>query len=108
MLNCKINSIIIVCGLFALTGCTETKYPFDINTTLDGHADSFLIQLPGIKKAGYNTYKITASAKAIEVYKASFKEVTIEKDNLLETTELNDKSTHPRVAYNEVEGFVQE
>ena len=108
MLNCKINTIIIVCCLFAFTGCMETKYPFDINTTLDERADSFLIQLPGIRNGGYNEMKITANPKTIEVYKASFKEATIEKDNLLETTELNDKSTHPRVIYNDVDGFIQE
>ena len=39
---------------------------------------------------------------------AAFKEATIEKDNLFEFTELNDSSTHPRVVYNEVDGFIQE
>lgn len=108
MLNCKINILAIACCLFVFTGCLETRYPFDINTRVDEHTGDFLKQLPGIKNATYNTFKITSKAKKIEVYKASFKEATIEKDNLLEFTELNDSSTHPRVSYNEVDGFIQD
>lgn len=108
MSNCKINIIAIACCLFVFTGCMETKYPFDIGTSIDEHAGDFLRKLPGIKKATYNTYKVTSKAKKIEVYKASFKEATIEKDNLLEITELNDKSTLPRVGYRETDGFIQD
>jgi hypothetical protein len=107
MSNCKIN-IIIACCLFTFSGCLETKYPFDIGTSIGEHAGDFLKKLPGIKNPKYNTYKVTSKAKKIEVYKASFKEATIEKDNLLEITELNDKSTLPRAGYRETDGFIQD
>ena len=108
MLNCKIYTVIFICCLFVFAGCIESKYGLDINTTLNEEATNFLVKLPGIKDARYSGMKITANAKSVEVYKATFREATIEKDNLLEFTELNDSSTHPRVNYREIDGFMQE
>jgi hypothetical protein len=108
MLNSKLYGILLFCSLFAFTGCIETQYNLDINTTLDNHASDFLKTLPGIKGAFYNRMPVTARAKKMEIYKASFSEATIEKDNLLEFTELNTHSNQLRVPYRDIDGFTQD
>lgn len=108
MLNCKVYSTIIFCSLLAVTGCIESKYPLDIKPTLNERANSFLNRLPGINKNGYSKMPVITKAKTVEVYIASFKESSIEKDNLLEITELNSNSTHPVTLYREVDGFSQD
>jgi hypothetical protein len=107
MLNCKVNIIIAICTTAFLSGCIEAKYDLDIRTTLNKNAKSFFNQLPGINGKPYNKQAIKVNATTLEVYKASFSETTIEKDNLLEITELNSNSDHPIVSYWNTDGFTQ-
>jgi hypothetical protein len=108
MLNCKAYYIATLISLFAFTGCLESRYNFDINSTLNNNPIRFLERLPGVKNAPYLGMKITANTKQVNIYKASFKEASIEKDNLLEFSGLNDSSTIARATYREVDGFVQD
>ncbi len=108
MLNCKVYGFVFCCILFAYTGCIESKYNLDIKATLNDPATSFFNTLPGIKGGFYNRKPVMTKAKKIEVYKASFSEATIEKDDLLEFTELNTHSDLPRVTYREIDGFTQD
>jgi hypothetical protein len=108
MLNSKLYGILLFCSLFIFTGCIESKYNLDINDAFDNHADVFFKTLPGIKGVFYNKMPVTARAKNMEIYKASFSEATIEKDNLLEFTELNTHSNQPRVPYRDIDGFTQD
>lgn len=108
MLNFRSYGIFSFCSLFAFMGCIESKYYLDIDKTFDHHATYFLKTLPGVKGAFYNKMPVTVKAGNIEVYKSSFSEATVEKDNLLEFTELNTHSSQPRVTYRDVDGFRQD
>jgi hypothetical protein len=108
MLNFKSYGILLFCSLFVFAGCIESKYNLDINATFNDPATNFFKTLPGIKGAFYNKMPVTTRAKKMEIYKASFSEATVEKDNLLEFTELNTHSNQPRVTYREIDGFTQD
>ncbi len=108
MLNFKSYGIVLFCSLFAFTGCIEPKYNLDIKATFDNKAADFFKNLPGIQGSVYNKMPVTVPAKKMEIYKASFSEATIEKDHLLEFTELNTRSSQPRVTYRDIDGFTQD
>jgi hypothetical protein len=108
MLNCKTYFVAAAGCLFAFAGCLESRYSLEVNSTLDNNAGFFLAQLPGIKNTPYGGQKIIDNAKKLFVYKASFAETSIEKDNLVEFTGQNRKSKLPRAAYRDVDGFVQD
>jgi hypothetical protein len=108
MLNFKTYSIVLFCGLFSGAGCIESKYNLDINATFDKQATAFFRTLPGIQGAVYNKMPVSSRANKMEIYKASFSEATVEKEHLLEFTELNTHSNQPRVSYRDVDGFTQD
>jgi hypothetical protein len=107
MLTYKPYCLIALASLFALTGCMERLYNFDVANRLDNNAESFMMRLPGIRNVPYGTNKISVRAKQLIVYKATYKETYIEKDSLLEFTGLNDRSTIPRADYYTVDGSEQ-
>jgi hypothetical protein len=106
MSNCNKNITAVVISLL-LAACSEKQYKFDITKTLNKNADNFFKQLPGIKSNSYAGMKLVEGATAVEIYRAVFKETTIEKDNLLEITAMNEKSEYPVATYAETDGFMQ-
>ena len=76
--------LLLLSAMSVVCGCMESVYPFKINDHLD---QQFLRQLPGIGAATYQGNPVTVKADSIEIYIASLREATIEKDNLLEITE---------------------
>jgi hypothetical protein len=107
MLIYKIYGTILL-ALCLLTGCIESRYNFDVQDTLQKRSAQFLGRLPGVGRVPYLGMPIATGAKTVEVYKASFKETSIEKDNLLEFSALNDSSTIARADYRQIDGFVQD
>jgi hypothetical protein len=79
----KAPIIVVLCCTFIFYGCIESKYPLNIISTLNERPESFLQQLPGIGKMKYAGMTIKQKATTVQVYAASFKEMNIEKDNLL-------------------------
>jgi hypothetical protein len=108
MLNCNKNiNIVLLCCTAVFYGCIESKYPLNITSTLNEHAESFLQQLPGIGKMQYAGMAVIQKAATVQVYAASFKEMNIEKDNLLEIAEFNTTTKRPTANYLKVDGFIQ-
>ncbi len=108
MLNCNKNIIALLCCCTVIFyGCIESKYPLNITSTLNERPESFLQQLPGIGKMQYAGMPVKQKATTVEVYAASFKEMNIEKDNLLEITEFNTTTKRPTANYLLVDGFMQ-
>jgi hypothetical protein len=103
MLNCKKISIVIIAAIL-LYGCMEQRLLFDFNKDVNA---SFFREVPGIGSDKFFDNKITKKASKAEIYTSSFREKFIEKDNLLEYTELNDDSKIPSVSYWEVGGYSQ-
>ncbi len=68
----------------------------------------FFREIPGLGDATYLGQPVTQKADAIEIYLSTFGEKYIEKDNLLEYTELNDSTTIPFARYWEVVGYSQD
>jgi hypothetical protein len=108
MLNYKLQAILLWCILFVLTGCFELKYNFDVNAAFSDSSAQFFKTLPGIKDGFYNRIPVTNKAKKIEVYKASIREFTFEKDNLVEFTQLNTHSDLRKDNYLEIDGSAQD
>ncbi len=103
MLSCKkIVFLTITAILFA--GCLEQRILFDFRKDVD---QNFFKEVPGIGDALYINYPVTKKAIRAEVYVSSFREKFIETDDLLEYSELNDKSKIPSVNYWDVNGYSQ-
>jgi hypothetical protein len=108
MLNCSKNIIVVLCCCtFIFYGCIESKYLLNIISTLNERSESFLQQLLGIGKMKYAGMPVKQKATIVEVYAASFKEMNIEKDNLLEVAEFNTTTKRPTANYLQVDGFMQ-
>jgi hypothetical protein len=105
MLSCKKIAIIIFAIAFALPSCMEQKILFSFNKDVNLN---FLKEIPGIGGSTYLNQPVTEKATTIEVYVSSFSEKFIEKDNLLELTELNDSTTIPFITYKAVNGYSQD
>jgi hypothetical protein len=103
----KAPIIVVLCCTFIFYGCIESKYPLNITSTLNERPESFLQQLPGIGKMQYAGMAVKQKATAVQVYAASFKEMNIEKDNLLEVAEFNTGTKRPTANYLQVDGFMQ-
>jgi len=103
MLSCKKISAVIIASAF-LYGCMEQKLLFDFNRDVNA---SFFKEVPGIGSDKYFGNSITKKADKAEIYTSSFREKFIEKDNLLEYTELNDDSKITSAPYWEVGGYSQ-
>jgi hypothetical protein len=68
----------------------------------------FFKAMPGINGNKYLDSTIAKGATEIQVYRSSFKEKYIEKDNLLELTELNDSSKIDDAHYLAARGYSQD
>src|SRR5205809_7814255 len=103
MLSCKKILIAIVTAIM-FCGCMEQKLIFDFSKDVNA---SFFKEVPGIGDGKYFGNEITKKATKAEIYVSSFREKFIEKDNLLEFTELNDDSKISSAPYFEVGGYSQ-
>ena len=103
MLSCKRNLSVILVS-FMLCGCMEQKLLFDFSKDVNA---SFFRDIPGLSDVKYIGNDITKKADSLEIYRSTFSEKFIEKDNLLDITELNDDSKIPFAAYEEFYGYSQ-
>jgi hypothetical protein len=103
MLSCK---KIVLPAIFAIlfTGCLEQRILFDFKKDVN---QNFFKEVPGIGDALYINYPVTKRAIKADIYVSSFREKFIENDDLLEYSELNDKSKIPSVNYWDVNGYSQ-
>src|SRR5436190_9143172 len=103
MLSCKkVFTVIIVS--FMLGSCMEQKLLFDFTKDVN---PSFFREIPGLGNAKYFGNDITKKADSLEIYVSSFREKFIEKDNLLDFTELNDDAQTSSVSYWQDSGYSQ-
>lgn len=100
----KLFAAIIASATLILCGCMEQKILFNFDQDVD---TTFFKEIPGIGSNKYFGNTVSKKASKAELYVSSFREKFIEKDNLLETTELNDNSKIPSVAYWEANGYSQ-
>jgi hypothetical protein len=91
--------------IVALSSCMEQKILFTFKNDVNRN---FLKEIPGLGTATYNGHPVTQKANNVDVYISSFSEKYIEKDHLLEYTELNDSTKTPFVSYRVVEGYSQD
>lgn len=105
MLSCKKISIITIAIIFGLSSCMEQKILFNFENDVN---KKFFREIPGIGSSSYFGQPVEQHAKNIEVYLSTFSEKHIEKDDLLEYTELNDSTKIPFVHYWEVDGYSQD
>ena len=106
MLNCK-NNLRIIAILIALilSSCMEHKVLFSFT---DNVKPSFFKNIPGIGSDIFLKDTVIAKASSLQVYKSSFREQYIEKDHLLDISELNDSTKIPYADYWEVGGYSQD
>jgi hypothetical protein len=105
MLSCKKISGLIFVLVAVLPSCMEQKLLFDFNNDVNR---SFFKEIPGLGPVTYNGHPVTQKANNAEVYVSSFREKFIEKDHLLEFTELNDSTKTPFITYKEIDGYSQD
>jgi hypothetical protein len=105
MLSCKKISVPVFAIVVALSSCMEQKILFNFNNDVNRN---FFKEIPGLGSATYNGQPVTQMANNVEVYISSFREKFIEKDHLLEFTELNDSTSIPFVIYKEIDGYSQD
>jgi hypothetical protein len=103
MLSCKKISVLLFL-IIVLPSCMEQKILFDFQKDVNVN---FFKEIPGIGSDVYLNQPVTKKAGKLDIYLSSFTEKYIEKDNLLEFTELNDSTTLPYVSYLGVEGYSQ-
>jgi len=103
MLSCK-KILTAIGASVMLYGCMEQKLLFDFNRDVNA---SFFKEVPGIGSTKYFGFNVTKKASKAEIYVSSFREKFIEKDNLLEYTELNDDSKISSVPYWEINRYSQ-
>jgi hypothetical protein len=105
MLSCKKISVLIFAIVVALSSCMEQKLLFNFDSDVN---QSFFKEIPGLGDAPYIKFPVTKKAGKVEVYISSFSEKFIEKDRLLEFTELNDSTQIPFATYLGVTGYSQD
>jgi hypothetical protein len=105
MYTCKKKYLLFFVFVTALSSCMEQKILFNFKTDV---TRIFFKEVPGLGAATFNGHPITQMAKIADVYVSSFSEKYIEKDHLLEFTELNDSTKIPFVSYMEVDGYSQD
>ena len=107
MLSCnKTPAIILLVSLLAFSSCMEQKILFKFNRDVD---KTFFRKIPGIGDSTFmDSFKVSKMATELQICRASFKEKYIEKDNLLEFTELNDSSENNNVRYLNVTRYSQD
>jgi hypothetical protein len=104
MLSCKKIPVIII-AIAALSSCMEQKLIFNFNNDVN---QNFFKEIPGLGPVTYYRQPVTQKANNVEVYISSFSEKFIEKDHLLEFTELNDSTEIPFAIYMGVSGYSQD
>ncbi len=104
MLSCKKILISFCTIIVLLPSCVEQKIIFNFKKDVNLN---FFKEIPGLGADTYFNQPVTLKADNIEMYVSSFSEKFIEKDNLLEYTELNDSTTIPFVTYREILGYSQ-
>src|ERR1700712_2648484 len=100
----KIYPLIFALAVF-LPSCMEQRILFTFNKDVN---KDFFREIPGLGSAEYLGHAVTKKAKDIEVYVSSFSEKFIEKDHLLEFTELNESTRTPFVTYLGINGYSQD
>lgn len=105
MLSYKKISLLIFVIVITLSSCMEQKIPFSFNNDVNRN---FFKEIPGLGSVTYNGHPVTQKANHAEVYLSSFSEKFIEKDHLLEFTELNDSTEIPFTTYWSVSGYSQD
>lgn len=106
MLNCKINFWVGIAALIIIcSSCIEHKVLFSFN---DNVKPEFFKNIPGIGSDNFLNDTVVTKATSILVYKSSFSEKYIEKDHLLDISELNDSTKIPYADYWEVNGYAQD
>ena len=106
MLSCNKISTIIFVSIIAFSSCMEQKILFRFNHDVDRN---FFKEMPGIGDSKYmDSFVVSKKAAELQIYRCSFKEKYIEKDNLLEFTELNDSSEINNAPYMTVRGYSQD
>ncbi len=105
MLSFRKNSILVFTIVLTMSSCMEQKIIFSFKNDV---TQNFFTEIPGLGSATYAGQAITKKANNVEVYISSFSEKFIEKDNLLEFTELNDSTKIPFVTYKGVTGYSQD
>lgn len=91
--------------IISLCGCLEQKLLFDFDKNVNA---PFFKEIPGIGNVTYLGKTVTKKADKLEVYQSTFRERFIEKDKLLEYTELNDDSKIRSADYWDVIGYSQD
>ncbi len=105
MLNCKKLVFILFAIIIILPSCMEHKILFSFERDVN---NNFFKEIPGLGAVTYLNQPVTKKANTIEIYVSSFREKYIEKDNLLEFSELNDSTKISYVPYWEVDGYSQD
>lgn len=105
MLSCKKISVLFFVIIVALPSCMEQKILFNFNNDVNRN---FFKEIPGLGSGTYLNQQVTKMANDVQVYVSAFSEKYIEKDNLLEFSDLNDSSAIPFVTYKNVIGYSQD
>src|SRR5450432_2154240 len=105
MLSCRKIPVLIFVIVAALSSCMEQKILFNFK---DNVTRNFFKEIPGLGSVTYIGYPVTQKANNMEVYVSSFSEKFIEKDHLLEFTELNDSTEIPFTTYLGIYGYSQD
>jgi len=106
MLSFKKILFVFVATVF-LQACMEQRLSFSFYNDKDADKDVFR-EIPGLGSSTYLKFPVTKKATRIQVYVSSFREKYIQKDHLLEFSELNDSSTIPNASYFQVDGYSQD
>ena len=104
MLSCKKIPVLIV-AITALSSCMEQRLLFDFERDVNR---SFFKEIPGLGEASFIKFPVTKKAAKVEVYISSFSEKFVEKDRLLQFTELNDSTKIPFATYMGITGYSQD
>jgi hypothetical protein len=106
MLNYKKNwRVFAFLLMLIVSSCMEQKVLFSFNENVK---PSFFKNIPGIGSDIFFTDTVISKATSLQVYKSSFREQYIEKDHLLDITELNDSTALAYADYWEFIGYSQD
>jgi len=105
MLSCKKIFALFFAIIVSLSSCMEQRILFTFKNDVNRN---FFKEIPGLGTVPYGNYPVTHKATDVEVYISSFSEKFIEKDHLLELTELNNSTRIPFVTYMGVFGYSQD
>ncbi|MEO8763659.1 MAG: hypothetical protein ABI416_05200 [Ginsengibacter sp.] len=105
MLSCNKIFPLLFAIAVSLSSCMEQKILFNFNKDVNS---DFFKEIPGLGSASFLGQPVTKKANSLQVYVSSFGEKFIEKDHVLEFTEINDSSRIPVVNYLGITGYSQE